>query len=147
MTATPLDVLTAARDVVAMTTSITTAYRETPEKPPDDDKLPLAIVRLDPERPGAIEFGNCEIWTHPIRIDLCVRRAGDRQTELSELLPYIVDVVATLRQHIGFNDMGTLDGIGSYQLGQLTLFDKTYWGGSLLISINSEEGVAHLIHD
>jgi hypothetical protein len=140
------DVIEQIRRIVATAPAITSSYAGVPERAPDTSKLPAAIARHDPERRGHIDLGTLEIWTHPIRIDvLVIEDGGNTAFDSTTAMPFVEAVIGALRGHATVNGLGALESGADYLVSQFCLWDKTYWGVSVLISVTEMFEAATLI--
>ena len=133
------------RGLVGTVTGFNTVYLGVPEIPPDDDKLPAAMVRINPEDPGTIDLGNMEITVAKIRIDTLLRRVGDRAKEEEFTLGFLPEIVGALRSNITLGGYGVILPDITWNIGHLILFQYTYFGSSIALQIQDMEDVAGLI--
>lgn len=143
--ATILDVVSNVRTIVYGATGIASAYANVPTKPPTGLKLPAALCRIDPERRGVIDWGSEEFWFHPLRIDVLIDDATNVENSFATAEPYILAVVAALRSHLSAGGLGCFVSEAQYAFGPMALWDVTYWGASIFVTLEEHIGAVTLI--
>jgi hypothetical protein len=140
-----LDVLDEVRYLMAEMPMVVTTHRGWPELPPEGAELPAAVVSIDTLREGRVVMGSLEEWGYPVRIDVLIARAGDKQGEEDVAFPFVEAIVAELRRNVTLGGHGAFLADATWRVGLVSAYQVTWVGATLKPTVTELFEVAALL--
>jgi hypothetical protein len=139
------DVVAEITALMAAIPAIATAHHGWPELPPQGAELPAAVVSIDTLREGRVVMGSLEEWGYPVRIDILIARAGDKQGEEDGAFPFVEAIVAELRRNVTLGGHGAFLSDATWRVGLVSAYQVTWVGATLKPTVTELFEIAALL--